>query len=74
MGQSGTVASGCKLYVAVGISGAVQHLYGMKHIDTIIAINNDPGAPIFGVAKYGSNVDSLELATALEAHLGIGGD
>ena len=71
VGQSGNVASNCKLYIAIGISGAVQHLYGMKHVDTIIAINNDPGAPIFGVAKYGSNTDSLELADALEALLGL---
>lgn len=71
VGQSGTVASTCKLYIAVGISGAVQHLYGMKHIDTVIAINNNLGAPIFGVAKFGSNTDSLELADALEAKLGL---
>ncbi|MET2830979.1 electron transfer flavoprotein subunit alpha/FixB family protein [Mesorhizobium shangrilense] len=71
VGQSGTVASNCKLYIAIGISGAVQHLYGMKHIDTIIAVNNDPGAPIFGFAKFGSNVDSLALADALEAKLGL---
>lgn len=72
VGQSGTVAASCKLYIAIGISGAVQHLYGMKHVDTIIAVNNDPGAPIFGVAKFGSYIDALELADALEVKLGIG--
>jgi len=72
VGQSGTVAANCKLYIAVGISGAVQHLYGMKHVDTIIAVNNDPSAPIFGFSNYGSTVDALELAGALEGKLGIG--
>lgn len=71
VGQSGTVAASCKIYVAVGISGAVQHLYGMKHIDTVIAVNNDPAAPIFGYSKYGATVDALELADALEKHLDI---
>lgn len=71
VGQSGTVASSCKIYVAVGISGAVQHLFGMKHVDTIIAVNTDAAAPIFGFAKYGSTVDALELASALEARLGL---
>lgn len=72
VGQSGTVASSCKLYIAIGISGAVQHLFGMKHIDTVIAVNNDPTAPIFGFSKYGSTVDALELADALEAQLSSG--
>ena len=44
----------------------------MKHVDTIIAVNKDPGAPIFGVAKFGSNIDALELADALEAKLALG--
>lgn len=66
VGQSGKVASDCKLYLALGISGAVQHLFGMKHIDTIIAVNTDPEAPIFNVATYGTTVDLFELAEALE--------
>ncbi len=66
VGQSGKVASGCKIYVALGISGAVQHLFGMKHVETIIAVNTDPEAPIFNVATHGACVDLFELADALE--------
>jgi len=66
VGQSGKVAGSCNLYVALGISGAVQHLFGMKHVDTVIAINTDPDAPIFGVAKYGACIDVFEFADALE--------
>jgi len=68
VGQSGKVASNCQLYLALGISGAVQHLFGMKHIDTIIAVNTDPEAPIFNVATYGTTVDLFELTEALERH------
>ncbi len=68
VGQSGKVASNCNFYLALGISGAVQHLFGMKHVDTIIAVNTDPDAPIFNVAKYGTTVDLFELTEALERH------
>ncbi len=68
VGQSGKVASNCQLYLALGISGAVQHLFGMKHIDTIIAVNTDPEAPIFNVATYGTTVDLFDLTEALERH------
>ena len=69
VGQSGKVASNCKIYIALGISGAVQHLFGMKHVETIIAVNTDPEAPIFNVATHGTTLDLFEVAGALENHL-----
>ena len=68
VGQTGVTVKP-SIYIACGISGALQHTAGMDQSQTIIAINNDPDAPIFGVSTLGIVGDAIEVLEAVQKHL-----
>ena len=74
IGRSGMTVKP-RLYLALGVSGAPEHVEGMKDSELIVAVNTDPGAPIFDIAHYGTTVDLLDLVPVLTERIkGTRGD